>query len=272
MRDNDMAYGFNMAILDDARSFPSLWERTKAFRLDHYNMLHEEADLDWLLHSTEDDDCVVRGPSGYQIASGDEEYNNCQFYSNFEVGSLDFFRSEEHQAYFEHLDKAGGFYYERYGDAPIHTLSVSMFLPKRRVWFFRDIGYAHGLCEQCPPHASESTNGAVPDHRRMRAVEWARNLSSPHRRWAFMANDVKRQMGIPGLACGCTVSALDNNFSKLVPFESKQRKPCDTCIRRWLGGKWLDKKPDYDVAQAAERGGGDGSGRYVLDGLQGNHG
>lgn len=32
------------------------------------------------------------------------------------------------QAYFEYLDKAGGFFYERWGDAPVHSLAAAMFL------------------------------------------------------------------------------------------------------------------------------------------------
>ncbi|KAI0973424.1 glycolipid 2-alpha-mannosyltransferase-domain-containing protein [Xylaria arbuscula] len=207
MRDNNLAYGFNMAILDDARSFPSLWDRTKTFIKNNEHMIHEDADYD-----CNDFDRL--------------EYNNCQFYSNFEVGSLAFFRSKEHRAYFEHLDRTGGFYYERFGDAPIHTLSVSLFLPKSRIWYFRDIGYAHGLY-------------------------------------------VIRQGGIPGLYCGCTVSALDHNNAKLVPFESKQHKPDHPCIRLYLGGKWLEKQADWDL-EAEIAAGRDGSGGYLLDGLESN--
>lgn len=32
------------------------------------------------------------------------------------------------QAYFEHLDHSGGFFYERWGDAPVHSLAAAMFL------------------------------------------------------------------------------------------------------------------------------------------------
>ncbi len=32
------------------------------------------------------------------------------------------------QAYFEHLDRVGGFFYERWGDAPVHSLAAAMFL------------------------------------------------------------------------------------------------------------------------------------------------
>lgn len=128
MRDNNMKYGFNMNILDDARSFPSLWSRTRSFINAHPELIHPEADLDWLLDPQN---------------SGD--YNNCQFFSNFEVGNLDYFRGEANEKYFDWLDRGGGFYYERFGDAPIHTLSVAMFVPKSEIWFFRDIGYQHDI-------------------------------------------------------------------------------------------------------------------------------
>jgi alpha 1,2-mannosyltransferase len=50
------------------------------------------------------------------------------FWSNFEIGSLDFFRSEAYSAYFDHLDQAGGFFYERWGDAPVHSIAACLFL------------------------------------------------------------------------------------------------------------------------------------------------
>lgn len=128
MRDNKMKYGFNMNILDDARSFPSLWSRTRSFINAHPELIHPEADLDWLLDPHNGGD-----------------YNNCQFFSNFEVGDLNYFRGEANERYFHWLDRGGGFFYERFGDAPIHTLSVAMFVPKREIWFFRDIGYQHDI-------------------------------------------------------------------------------------------------------------------------------
>ncbi|KAI8631226.1 glycosyltransferase family 15 protein [Xylariaceae sp. FL1651] len=274
MRDNNMAYGFNMAILDDARSFPSLWDRTRAFVKNNKDLIHPDADYDWLLQDPLEVDSVSRAPQSFNEDNNDDidrlEYNNCQFYSNFEVGSLAFFRSEEHRAYFEHLDRTGGFYYERFGDAPIHTLSVSLFLPKSRIWYFRDIGYAHGLCEQCPPHQLRLTMGSEPPHiARARAVAINATLSDKHRRWEALSHDFIRQRGIPALACGCTVSAIDHNNAKLVPFESKQQKPEDPCIRLYLGGKWLEKKADWDLG-AELAAGRDGSGGYLLDGLDSN--
>ena len=35
-----------------------------------------------------------------------------QVWSNFEIADMDFWRSEPYSAYFDYLDKQGGFYYE----------------------------------------------------------------------------------------------------------------------------------------------------------------
>ncbi|KAI9888716.1 MAG: hypothetical protein M1814_006485 [Vezdaea aestivalis] len=205
MQENNIKYGFNMNILDDARSFPSLWSRTRSFMSSHPELIHPDANLDWLLDPHN---------------SGD--YNNCQFFSNFEVGSLNFFREEANEKYFNWLDRGGGFFYERFGDAPIHTLSVAMFVPKEEIWFFRDIGYQHDINRQCPPDSQ-------------------------------------------GL-CMCEPTSIDENFYKLVPLESPQKKPDDTCIRQFLGGDWLKKKEGWsqEVEQAF---GGDGYNGYELSGL-----
>ncbi|KAK7203397.1 glycolipid 2-alpha-mannosyltransferase [Myxozyma melibiosi] len=128
MAENGLKYGFNMNILDDARSFPSMWRQTQEFMADYPEMIHPDADLSWILDHR-----------------NDGEYNNCQFFSNFEIGSLDFFRSKTYNTYFDYIDRKGGFFYERFGDAPLHTLAIVLFLPKRETHFFRDIGYQHDI-------------------------------------------------------------------------------------------------------------------------------
>ncbi|KAF7536817.1 hypothetical protein G7054_g4213 [Neopestalotiopsis clavispora] len=268
MQDNNMAYGFNMAILDDARSFPSLWERTQMFKKNNANLVHPKADMRWLLHETNEPDRMVRSGVGYHATSG-TQYNNCQFYSNFEIGSLAFFRGKQHRAYFDYLDHAGGFFYERYGDAPIHTLSVSMFLPKSQVWFFRDIGYAHGLCENCPPHIAKLPMGPEADPRRIQAADLSAGMREEHRHLDIVSKDFERQDMIPGLMCGCTVTSFNMGFSKLVPYESKQMKPIDTCIRLWLRGRYLLKKAGWS-REAEIAAGGDGYGGYLVSGLEAN--
>lgn len=74
---------------------------------------------------------------------GGETYNRCHFWSNFEIGSLGLWRSKAYMDFFEYLDKAGGFFYERWGDAPVHSIAAALFLPFEKIHYFYDIGYRH---------------------------------------------------------------------------------------------------------------------------------
>lgn len=72
------------------------------------------------------------------------------FWSNFEIARLDFWRSPAYRAYFDYLDQAGGFFYERWGDAPVHSIAVALFMRPDEVEFFQDIGYRHEPFQHCP--------------------------------------------------------------------------------------------------------------------------
>ena len=71
------------------------------------------------------------------------DYNLCHFWSNFEIADLNFWRGEAYTKYFEYLDQKGGFYYERWGDAPVHSLAAALFLNMDELHWFHDIGYKH---------------------------------------------------------------------------------------------------------------------------------
>jgi len=81
-----------------------------------------------------------------------DSYNLCHFWSNFEIGDLRFFRGSTYSAYFSHLDLAGGFFYERWGDAPVHSIAASLFLNKSDIHFFDEIGYYHLPYTHCPAY------------------------------------------------------------------------------------------------------------------------
>jgi hypothetical protein len=65
------------------------------------------------------------------------------YYNNFEVSALSLWWSSSYQAYIEYIDSLGGFYYYRWGDAPVKSMAVSMFVPRNRTHLFSDIGYHH---------------------------------------------------------------------------------------------------------------------------------
>ena len=95
---------------------------------------------------------------------------------------MDFWRSEAYEDYFEHLDRAGGFFYERWGDAPVHSIALGLFEDKSKIhWYvhratniarqdsfrdrFRDIGYQHIPYFNCPnsPKCSGCKTGRFTD-------------------------------------------------------------------------------------------------------------
>ncbi|KAH8552752.1 nucleotide-diphospho-sugar transferase [Umbelopsis sp. PMI_123] len=48
------------------------------------------------------------------------------------------------------LRLSGGFFYERWGDAPVHSVAVALMLPESEVHFFDDTGYTHAPITHCP--------------------------------------------------------------------------------------------------------------------------
>lgn len=75
---------------------------------------------------------------------------NYEQWSNFEIGNLDWLRSQAYVDFFESLDKDGGFFYERWGDAPVHSIAAALMLKKEQIHFFNDIAYYHVPFTHCP--------------------------------------------------------------------------------------------------------------------------
>lgn len=132
MEDNNKVYGFTISIHEFEKTIPTLWKHTKDFMKKFPQHIAKDNFMEFI-----SDD-------------GGNTYNLCHFWSNFEIASLKFWRSQAYQDYFHYLDKQGGFFYERWGDAPIHSIAASLFLPKDKIHFFEDVGYNHGVYTQCP--------------------------------------------------------------------------------------------------------------------------
>lgn len=105
-------------------------------------------------------------PKLYEDRFEREEYNLCHFWSNFEIAKISLFHSPEYTEYFEYLENAGGFYKERWGDAPVHLLAVGMLLDLKEIHYFRDIGYKHSTLIHCPRNAEnrQLPYEAAPDY------------------------------------------------------------------------------------------------------------
>lgn len=149
MEDNDKDYGFNINLYDSPQSVKSLWPATIDFFKEHPEYVHPNNSRGWLIQQNRDNHNMLTGG-----------YSTCHFWSNFEIGRLDFFRSKEYTEYFDHLDRQGGFFYERWGDAPVHSIALALLTDKSRIHFFKDIGYNHIPYYNC--HSSPKCSGCVP--------------------------------------------------------------------------------------------------------------
>ncbi|EMC91518.1 glycosyltransferase family 15 protein [Baudoinia panamericana UAMH 10762] len=132
---NKKKYSFVLSLYEYVDTIPTLWDSTKKWIKNNAQHIADNNGMEWI-----SDD-------------GGETYNNCHFWSNFEIGSLKWLRSEQYISYFEHLDKEGGFFYERWGDAPVHSIAAALMLRKEEIHFFNDIGYYHVPFMHCPTGA-----------------------------------------------------------------------------------------------------------------------
>ncbi|KAF8915552.1 glycolipid 2-alpha-mannosyltransferase-domain-containing protein [Mucidula mucida] len=125
LRDNNKIYGFTISFLEWEKTIPTLWSTVKEFTKRYPQYVHDNNALNYLSDN------------------GGKSYNLCHFWSNFEIADMEFWRGEAYSKFFEYLESKGGFYYERWGDAPVHSIAAALFAPKDQLHFFRDIGYRH---------------------------------------------------------------------------------------------------------------------------------
>ncbi|SNX82532.1 probable KRE2 - alpha-1,2-mannosyltransferase [Melanopsichium pennsylvanicum] len=136
MQMNNKTYGFTMALYEYMDTVTTLWSETQKFIAAHPDYLAKDPSLHFLI----DESPRVMG----------SQWQGCHMWSNFEIGDLRWWRSKEYLDYFDWLDKAGGFFYERWGDAPVHSIAVSVMLDRSRLHHFDDIGYFHNPWNHCP--------------------------------------------------------------------------------------------------------------------------
>ncbi|KAG0089912.1 alpha 1,2-mannosyltransferase 2.4.1 [Podila epicladia] len=132
MKTKKLKYGFTIALPEYVGTIPTLWDNVKKFKEQHPEHIATKNSLNWISYDHGD------------------TYNNCHFWSNFEIADLSFFRSKAYLDFFEMLDKTGGFFYERWGDAPVHSIAAALMLERKEIHFFNEIGYRHGMYEHCP--------------------------------------------------------------------------------------------------------------------------
>ncbi|CEQ42300.1 SPOSA6832_04104 [Sporobolomyces salmonicolor] len=153
MRDRGKRYGWVVSLYEYQETIPTLWQATREFIDQNPQYLAQPNLMDWISND------------------GGKTYNR----SNFEIGDLNFLRSDAYTKFFDHLDHAGGFSYERWGDgtsylslsgpvtrrtqrppstAPVHSIAAALFLKPEELHWFHDIGYMHPPFLHCPKNSA----------------------------------------------------------------------------------------------------------------------
>ena len=174
MEINNKTYGFVINIYDSPISIETLWPTVEEFIAEYPQHLHPNNSLHWLKDS--------RRTGHYRAANG---YSTCHFWSNFEIANMDFWRSQKYEDFFETLDRAGGFFYERWGDAPVHSIALGLMEDKHKIHYFDDVGYRHipywncPKLDNCSPDCAYSfTDGTGLDQEDCKPV-WFENIEKP---------------------------------------------------------------------------------------------
>ncbi|KAF8654210.1 hypothetical protein AX16_003736 [Volvariella volvacea WC 439] len=132
MQENDKIYGFTISLYEWGATIPTLWDSVKEFLSANPQYVSPNNSMNYLSND------------------GGQSYNLCHFWSNFEIADMEFWRSEAYQSFFNFLEAKGGFYYERWGDAPVHSIAAALFARRDQIHFFKDIGYRHSPFQHCP--------------------------------------------------------------------------------------------------------------------------
>lgn len=66
------------------------------------------------------------------------------FYTNFELGNVNWFLTSPYMEFYNKIDECGGIYTKRWGDAPIKFLGINLFMPQKNIQPVTGFTYQHG--------------------------------------------------------------------------------------------------------------------------------
>eukprot|EP00658_Telonema_sp_P-2_P048477 TRINITY_DN3687_c0_g5_i5.p1 TRINITY_DN3687_c0_g5~~TRINITY_DN3687_c0_g5_i5.p1 ORF type:complete len:1054 (+),score=180.25 TRINITY_DN3687_c0_g5_i5:410-3571(+) len=115
MSTNKLLYGYIDIVQEEKKCYTTLWDLAE---------LH-------LAHTQAEPSFYYSWPEGVV------------FYNNFEISHRSIWEMPQVQGWMKAIRESRGIYTHRWGDAPIRTLAVSMFVPQKKVHRFSDLGYSH---------------------------------------------------------------------------------------------------------------------------------
>jgi len=250
MERNNKTYGFTIAVKELKETVPNIFRYASAYKRKYnkpsqglWEMFVEPKEgfnqdgtpkKDYKKEEKKKDEHYPPGqaplPDIDPEAMEGEVYNMCHFWSNFEIARLDWFRSQEYEDFFNMMDKSGGFWMERWGDAPIHSLAAGALLSTKQVHYFRDYGYRHTTIQHCPANAPARQLPHIPWLEKTTKDAKARKEEDDY--WA--KPDPVQENGV-GCRCRCDTD--------IVEVETKE----GSCIPEWVevaGGYLTPEGPE----------------------------
>lgn len=246
---NKKTYGFTIAVKELRETVPNIWRYASAYKRN--NNLTSKGMWEMFVEKPEKKDEELKTepkkknffpqdimdtefgteamPDIHPENMEGESYNMCHFWSNFEIANLNWFRSKEYNDFFELMDRSGGFWMERWGDAPIHSLAVGALLGPEDIHYFRDFGYRHTTIQHCPANAPARQLAREPYLEKTTLDEKERLEEDKY--WAQY--DPVKENGV-GCRCRCDTDIVD--------VEGKE----GSCLTEWVevAGGWASPGPD----------------------------
>ncbi|KAG0023996.1 alpha 1,2-mannosyltransferase 2.4.1 [Podila clonocystis] len=138
MKKNGQKFAWSMSTTGHKDGVPSAWAFVDTFKKTHADVLPQHNSEFFLAKETGD------------------EFTTCTFGVQNSIGHVDFFRSPEYLAFFDAIEHEGLIYYEKFTDAVVATLGVSLLLPKSQILHLDGMGWATASKEwsYCP-HSAE---------------------------------------------------------------------------------------------------------------------
>ena len=125
-------YGYALRMKEKMDTIPSLWATAEEYAVGAGRKARVREQWDVTI-------------PGHSLQVG------CHYWNNMEITRLDWFSGPTYQAFFKHLDASGGFFYERWGDAPIRSIAMLLLADRTDVVWFEEMGYQHPWWVKCPP-------------------------------------------------------------------------------------------------------------------------
>ncbi|KAJ4325719.1 O-glycoside alpha-1,2-mannosyltransferase 4 [Neodidymelliopsis sp. IMI 364377] len=247
---NKKTYGFTIAVKELRETVPNIFRYASAYK--RMNNITSQGMWEMFVEKPKEepenqlpkDDPKYKKPLPQEILNSEpgngalpeidpenmegETYNMCHFWSNFEIVNLNWYRSKEYNDFFEMMDRSGGFWMERWGDAPIHSLAAGILLGPQDVHYFRDFGYRHTTIQHCPANAPARQLPRIPYLEETTLDEKARKEEDDY--WAHP--DPPKENGV-GCRCRCDTDIVD--------VEGKE----GSCLAEWVdvAGGWASPGP-----------------------------